>query len=372
MSRLSEIHTSLSRAAVDPEAWQGVTDTIAASFPGARSAMMGYDVTMERSIPAVYTGYDPAFVDSYNALFGDRNPYLPGWTSLPAGRIAHSMAVLPEEEVLRTEYWADWLRPQGDLRNAVATVLTRDPGRTFLFNCQIELKAAPRVTRPVARTMRDLVPLLCHTLEINRMMLGLRLDAVLLRQGVEPARAATLLLSEQGSILFANARAAVLLAEGRVLRHDLRGRLELPPAGAMVRLEGALRRMTRPADLTFQLGQGPEATEMRLMPVTAETVAELELPLVLQAPPPALLVVARAAPLPCDETAPLRERLRLTQAEAEVALALAEGATLAEIAERRGVSLLTVRDQVRSAMGKAEVHRQSGLVRAVTELRRPG
>ncbi|TNC74570.1 hypothetical protein [Rubellimicrobium roseum] len=49
--------------------------------------------------------------------------------------------------------------------------------------------------------------------------------------------------------------------------------------------------MTRPADLTFQLGQGPEATEMRLMPVTAETVAELELPLVLQAPPPALLVV---------------------------------------------------------------------------------
>jgi DNA-binding CsgD family transcriptional regulator len=63
-------------------------------------------------------------------------------------------------------------------------------------------------------------------------------------------------------------------------------------------------------------------------------------------------------------------RLGLSRSEAEVTLALAKGATLAEIAESRGVARVTVRDQIRAAMGKASVHRQVDLVRLVLELRR--
>ncbi|MBP1804368.1 hypothetical protein [Rubellimicrobium aerolatum] len=53
-----------------------------------------------------------------------------------------------------------------------------------------------------------------------------------------------------------------------------------------------------------------------------------EPPLVLRAPPPALLVVARPVEAAVDGTRLLRERLGPTRAEAEVALALAEGAML--------------------------------------------
>ena len=63
-------------------------------------------------------------------------------------------------------------------------------------------------------------------------------------------------------------------------------------------------------------------------------------------------------------------QLGLTQAEAGVALALAAGATIAEIAEARGTSTGTVRHQVKAAMAKTLSRRQSDLVRAVLGVRR--
>jgi DNA-binding CsgD family transcriptional regulator len=44
----------------------------------------------------------------------------------------------------------------------------------------------------------------------------------------------------------------------------------------------------------------------------------------------------------------------LTKAEAEVAVALSDGGTAEDVARRRGVSLETVRSQIRSILGKSE------------------
>jgi DNA-binding NarL/FixJ family response regulator len=54
--------------------------------------------------------------------------------------------------------------------------------------------------------------------------------------------------------------------------------------------------------------------------------------------------------------------LGLTRAEAEVALALAEGLTPGEIAEAREVSLHTVRNQIKAMMWKCGVRRQAELM----------
>ncbi len=56
---------------------------------------------------------------------------------------------------------------------------------------------------------------------------------------------------------------------------------------------------------------------------------------------------------------------RLSPAEADIAVQLAMGADLDEIAEKRGVSLNTLRAQLAAAMGKAGVRRQAELVGAV-------
>lgn len=58
----------------------------------------------------------------------------------------------------------------------------------------------------------------------------------------------------------------------------------------------------------------------------------------------------------------------LTPAEARVAVQIAAGASLKEIAQRNGTALTTVRTQLHSVMAKAEVERQADLVRVLLAL----
>ena len=64
----------------------------------------------------------------------------------------------------------------------------------------------------------------------------------------------------------------------------------------------------------------------------------------------------------------VRQALGLTIAEARVACALAEGITAEEYAGQAGVSLSTVRTQIRAILEKAGLRRQSDLVRLVARI----
>jgi DNA-binding CsgD family transcriptional regulator len=61
--------------------------------------------------------------------------------------------------------------------------------------------------------------------------------------------------------------------------------------------------------------------------------------------------------------ASLRSRFCLTPAEAQIALGIADGETLAAIAESRGVSVSTARGQLKSVFAKTGTHRQAELIR---------
>lgn len=63
-------------------------------------------------------------------------------------------------------------------------------------------------------------------------------------------------------------------------------------------------------------------------------------------------------------------KLGLSQTEAQIALSLADGQTIAEIAEARRASIHTVRNQVKSALSKTGSRRQAELVALVERLRR--
>lgn len=61
----------------------------------------------------------------------------------------------------------------------------------------------------------------------------------------------------------------------------------------------------------------------------------------------------------------LCQTYRLTKAEAQLTAALAQGLTLVEVAQQRGLSMNTVRTQLKSASAKVGVRRQADLVRVV-------
>jgi DNA-binding CsgD family transcriptional regulator len=80
-----------------------------------------------------------------------------------------------------------------------------------------------------------------------------------------------------------------------------------------------------------------------------------------------LLISDPAGPLP-DSTEQLRLLFSLTKREAEIAVLLAEGHSIAEISDLSATSLNTVRTHVKHVLHKVGANRQSGLVRIVLQL----
>jgi DNA-binding CsgD family transcriptional regulator len=68
--------------------------------------------------------------------------------------------------------------------------------------------------------------------------------------------------------------------------------------------------------------------------------------------------------------ASLRSWFMLTPAEAQIALGIAEGKTIATIAKMRGVAVSTARGQLKSVFVKTGTHRQAELVALLAMPRR--
>ncbi|MEI4509155.1 helix-turn-helix transcriptional regulator [Sphingopyxis sp. CCNWLW253] len=86
--------------------------------------------------------------------------------------------------------------------------------------------------------------------------------------------------------------------------------------------------------------------------------------------PRVLVVARRAADIPAMRIVPLRAALGLTEAEAEIALHLANGEAREEIAAGRGTSTQTLSTQIKSILRKSDVTREAELTALVNRLLR--
>lgn len=91
-------------------------------------------------------------------------------------------------------------------------------------------------------------------------------------------------------------------------------------------------------------------------------------PVLTEGGPHTVLILIDLATQPQPNRAALERIYRLTPAEAKLAVLLGGGAALAEAAEKLGVSVATVRAQLRSIFEKTHTHRQAELVILIARL----
>ena len=84
--------------------------------------------------------------------------------------------------------------------------------------------------------------------------------------------------------------------------------------------------------------------------------------------PVALVLVTDPVAAPRTLGRTVIELYGCSHAEARLAVLLAQGRTLQEAADERGVGIETVRSQLRSLLAKSGVHRQADLVRLLARL----
>ncbi len=360
-SRLVEL---IYDAGADRSRWQAFVDALSTTFDEARVVMQAHDLASNLSLGTLNQAYDPALAASYDEHYASINAWLPAIMAMPLGRAATPETWVPRQDLVNSEYYADWARPQG-LDTAAGLVLHRDANRVMILSANLNEAREGHKQQPMLGLLDLLAPHLYRAFDLARRAAGSAAGAPL-QAVLATLPDAALVLSRDGRVLIANAAAEALLRT-RSLRLA-EGRLSFGDAEADRRLHLALhriatadyRRLGGPFPVRGSAGQPPLMATVT--PLT-EAVRSLEamLPILGDSTPTILLRLQASVPAAAT-AAQLQAAYGLTRAEAALALDLANGHALQTIAQSRNTSPHTVRNQLKSVFEKTGVHRQAELV----------
>lgn len=352
------IARDISLAALAPEKWQGVLDCTRNVIGPVNLHFFGYDSTSSDTSFMIGAGYDPHFTRIYEAAYSDQNPWIEGFTAQPAGTIVPSQRMCAEADLLRTEFYHDWVVPQEDILLGGGAILANDDNRFFVIGGNIRRRDGWGLQHRWLSTLELMRPLLQQALATNRFLAGKAFEDHLHETNFSSPGAAILLVSQTGKIVHCNGPGSMMLAEGDVIGIDPGGRLSCSDDALQDRLSRLLRegagarlQVTRLHDRFGRAHQvaGFMLDEEGLSKVRSACWHLAQYPLLA-------LVIKRFA----EPSAFARKvhRFGLTRAEAEMVEALQTGLTPREIAGKRGRSLVTIQNQIKAVMQKTGAHRQ--------------
>jgi DNA-binding CsgD family transcriptional regulator len=283
--------------------------------------------------------------------------------------------LMPQGERAQNAFWRDMVAPLGITSGIFSVVRTPDEGsgRAVILNYYRRAQR-PDFSPADVRKFENLLPHL-------RRALGIILDSPPRQTAPSDTinaynmmSAPCFLLSMQGEIIVANDAARLELAanEGVGLHQK---RLQLSDSSAQHELNAYIARICDGGAWSTKWHMGTELLAERpsgqtlilvMMPIARENhIAGL-------ASPARCLVTILEERLPQPERklcGRLRRLYGLTDAEIDVAIAIASGRSPAEIARCRGTSVPTVRVQVKAALSKTDNRRVAALSKLVRRLR---
>ncbi len=369
--QLAEVTSVLFAAALDQSRWQEFLTRLSTHTGMISTHLYGYDLATNFALEPLHHGYDPGFMKSYAAHYGALNAWAQGLGRAPIGQPVTSAQCLPEEDLFKTEFYQDWVRPQGDVRTGAGVVLSRDSSRFFVLGGNMAQRHAHRESEWV-RTLGLLAPHMCLSLEIGRTLFDAKANAVLGVPAAPGAGGAVFAVTQRRQVRYANHAALVLAEIGQVLAYDHAGRIILADPEADAALGAALGKLhwakgAMSGSVRAQDSQG-NVKVMRFARIESDRLGFIPVGIDTGSAEPLLLVSIQL-----DDVVPalrktLRERFGLTESEIAVAILIGDGLQADEIAQQRDVSVHTVRDQIKASLRKTGMARQAGLVRMLHDL----
>ncbi|TCS36826.1 DNA-binding CsgD family transcriptional regulator [Paucimonas lemoignei] len=347
-------------AVMAPDGFQKFIESLLAGFRLKAVTMIIRHVATQEIKGLWLTGISRESVESYALDYAREDMLALHIMRSPMAHFYASNLDLPNpERIVETRFYNEWIVPQGVAYAAGAVVLQEGNWLTQLF-----LQRAPseaEFTRAEMDRLNRLVPHLQRTLQMRERFAELQLGQNFLAGGLDVLAMPTFLFDEYGRVAHSNRSAAALLREGGSMWLDnghlqtqdriVTGKLSLEIGNAISASRGA------GSDLnSVVLLQRDGKLPLMLM------VAPLRLANSARAHGAALLFAFDPESTPSVTGELVRRLFALSEAEAELAVALCCGKTLDDVAEQRGTSINTVKSQLKSVFLKTGTKRQSELV----------
>lgn len=349
-------------AALEPGKWQSVVDGLADLYAGTAAITTQDSLGVEADIAAA-SGMDAGFLRSYETYYVGKRPWASEVGTIAIGEVFTPTARIDRHAFERTEYFSDWLRPQGIYHLCSCAVARHGSGATFLTLSRS--RRAGDFSPGELRRVRQLVPHLQRALVLHRRFFAATRQHDLLARGLEGLGVGAILVDLDGRIGFANRIAEGFLrsGDGLVVRHRrIRAKTQSVSNALYHLIKGAARAgagLDHQAGgvLALPCGDGKHLHAMVCpLPVSKADWAGRFVP-------SALIFVSDATRSVTLRPADLEQLYGLTRAEAKLMCALVSGTTLEKYVEAAGISGTTAKTHLQHIFMKTGWHRQSDIVR---------
>lgn len=317
--------------------------------------------------PEEWEGVEASFVRSYEAYYGRMDPIVPLAGTWAPDTILTDRVMVAQSVLDRSEFYQDWVRPQGIRGFAVAN---------FLHDGDVVgLLGAPRLTRtPYPQRSLDfvatLLPHIRHAVRTHRHLERIRLSESDHCDALNAFVNAILIVDRQARVAFANREAEALLAAGDVLQAGPRG-VVTHAVSSTHHLHALISKATcddacARAGGAMLLDRPPPARALQVL--VSPLGPRARQPGVDTHRPAAMLLVIDSEHSHQGPETQLVALFGLTPAEARVACEVARGCDPKYVADALCVMPSTVRTHLHHVFAKTGTRRQADLMRLIARI----
>jgi DNA-binding CsgD family transcriptional regulator len=367
----SAIVADIYDAALDPPLWRKVLKNVCAFTRGGPSASLFWQDAARKTGNSYFVwGGEARFGQLYWEKYIALNPFTPAAGSFPVEQLYSAADVLPPPEFIETEFYKEWMSPQG-----WGDVLSVNLDKTATGRAVFSIARHARdglVDEEMRQRVRLLVPHVRRAVMIGKLIDLNRQQAAALADTLDGLHAGAFLVDADGRLVHANTSANdmlndgnVLHANGRLVAFDAKGDQELHDIFAAARDgDAALGGKGVAVQLTARNG---DRFVTHVLPLTTGARRKAGVPYSAVA----AVFVQRAG----NDTPPsldaLAERYQLTPSELRVLIAIIDIGGVPEVAATLHLSQATVRTHLRHVFEKTGVRRQADLVKLIASQSSP-
>lgn len=341
--------------------WPDALAKLAATFNAQTAAIASYSPN-----PAECWGVlgpdNPEIVRDYLAYYHSKNVLFQLTAKEPAGALHTDTSVLPKRVFVRTEFYNDFLVPQG-IHAMSHVVIANEGGRV----AEMAVHRRDDFDRRELRLLGRLYPHLRRAFEFNVRLSQADLYQAAATEALERLDKAALLVDSAARVLFANRAAEQLFHDGAGLRL-LDGCLAAAVGAETARLRRSIVQSHtmdfsgEPITLPISRGDARAPLAVSIAPVRPST------PLGLPTSAWAIVLISDPESRRKPPAELLRQRFGLTRAEAALALEIMQGEGVPAAADRLAVSQSTAKTHLVRIFSKTGTRRQAELVRLLLDL----
>ena len=373
---LGELIGLVYEAVRDQGAWQEVLGRLQHVVAADAVVVGRHDVATESGACLHQIGMDPTLAGRYETEFAGKNPWMQAEGLYQAHAIVTGEDILPNDDLMKTEFYQKYLRPQRLLHWLCGVVCRRGPEFWYLM-------AARRPGRPVfgdadRRSLGRLLPHVERSLELSWKFARERSARHALLDVLDQLPTAIVVVDAEAHPVMINTAAEGILARGdgllvhgrrlEALWHAERARLAQLIASACVVANGSPSGPEGHLTITRPSGFRPFLVSVSPLPrAYCDQVGRRK---------PVAAVIIKDPQAELHTSAESRREIarlyELTPAEERLLDLILDGSGLFEAAEQLGVSRNTVRTHMKRIYAKTGTHRQAELIRRLAQLTSSG